>query len=210
MCTPLPRCKTAHAFALPPVVLSEGPICTCVNGPGQCPYPLPMSKNRHLQNRHLAPPEMPVSGELLANLKGHWSMRISMKTRQRGHWSIRNLPEFHMDQWLPNLSESSGLHRHRCKECSSLSRGIPTHSKAFAKEFLHISWSVSLAERILHEFFRFRGKKLLTEKRTEKRTEKHTEERNVFTAFFHRNFPPCSICTSLPSNTFRGRYQSPN
>ena len=55
--TPLPRCKTAHAFALPPVVLSEGPDCICANVPGQCPYPLPMSKNRHLQNRHLAPPE---------------------------------------------------------------------------------------------------------------------------------------------------------
>ena len=33
VCTPLPRCKTAHAFALPPVVLSEGPICICANGP---------------------------------------------------------------------------------------------------------------------------------------------------------------------------------
>ena len=38
-------------------------------------------------------------------------------------------------------------------------------------------------------FFRFRGKKLLTDKCTEKCTEKRTEKRNVFTEFFHRNFP---------------------
>ena len=27
-------------------------------------------------------------GNLLANCKGHWSIGISMNTRQRGHWSI--------------------------------------------------------------------------------------------------------------------------
>ena len=51
---------------------------------------------------------------------GHWSIRISQKTRQNGHWSLRISPELHMDQWLPNLSESSGLHRYQSIECSSL------------------------------------------------------------------------------------------
>ena len=52
-----------------------------------------------------------------------WSIRISLKTRQRDHWSIRVAPFIHTDQWLPNLSESSGLHRHRSIECS-----FPTES----------------------------------------------------------------------------------
>ena len=41
-------------------------------------------------------------------------------TNFQRHWSIRIPPESHMDQWLPNLSESSGLHWHRSIECSSL------------------------------------------------------------------------------------------
>ena len=53
------------------------------------------------------------SGKLLTNFQHHWSIQISLKTRQRGHWSIRISPEIHMDQCLPNLSESSGLHRYR-------------------------------------------------------------------------------------------------
>ena len=57
-------------------------------------------------------------GKLLASFKDHWSIRISLKTRQRSYWSIRISPEIHMDQWLPNLSESSGLHRYRSIECS--------------------------------------------------------------------------------------------
>ena len=36
-------------------------------------------------------------------------------------WSKGFSPEIHMDQWLPNLSESSGPHRHRSIDCSSLS-----------------------------------------------------------------------------------------
>ena len=60
-------------------------------------------------------------GKLFRNFKGHWSIRISLKTRQRGLGPFEFLPEIHMDQWLPNLSESSGLHRHRSTECSSLS-----------------------------------------------------------------------------------------
>ena len=46
----------------------------------------------------------------LRNFQAHWSMRISLKTRPQGDWSIRRSLEIHMDQWLPILSESSGLH----------------------------------------------------------------------------------------------------
>ena len=59
-------------------------------------------------------------GKHLASFKGHWSIRISLKTRQRGHWFIRISPEIHMDQRLPNLSETSGLHWYRSIECFSL------------------------------------------------------------------------------------------
>ena len=52
-------------------------------------------------------------GEVLTNFQGHWSIWIFLKTGQRGHWSIRLSIEIHMDQWLPNLSESSGLYRYR-------------------------------------------------------------------------------------------------
>ena len=52
-------------------------------------------------------------GKPLTNLQRHWSIQSSLKTRQRGHWSIRISSEIHMDQWLPNLPESSGLHRYR-------------------------------------------------------------------------------------------------
>ena len=58
--------------------------------------------------------------KLLANFKGHLSIRIFLKTRQRAIGPYEFPPEIHMDQWLPNLSESSGLHRHRSIECSSL------------------------------------------------------------------------------------------
>ena len=58
----------------------------------------------------------PNQGKLLTNLQGHGSIhRSSLKAR---HQAIG--PEIHMDQWLPNLSESSGLHRHRSIECFSL------------------------------------------------------------------------------------------
>ena len=63
---------------------------------------------------------IPISGKLLTNFQGHWSIRISVKTRQNRGWSIRISPEIHMDQWLSNLSESSGLHRYRSVGCSSL------------------------------------------------------------------------------------------
>ena len=57
-------------------------------------------------------------GRLLTDVQRHWSIRISLKIRRRGHLSIRICPEIHMDQWLPNLSESSGRHWHRSIERS--------------------------------------------------------------------------------------------
>ena len=66
----------------------------------------------------------------LTNFQRHWSIRMSMKTRQRGHWSIRISSEIRMDQWPPNLSESSGLHRHQSIECSSLKCLIKVFSVA--------------------------------------------------------------------------------
>ena len=54
----------------------------------------------------------------------------------------------------------------------------------------------SLAERILREFFRFRGKMLLTEKRTEKRAEKCTERGTMHrkTECCHQSFSPNFRC----------------
>ena len=66
--------------------------------------------------------------KLRTNFQRHWSIRISQKTKQGGNWSTRTSPEIHMDQWLPNLSESSGLHRYRSIECSSLKWGVTTKS----------------------------------------------------------------------------------
>ena len=45
-----------------------------------------------------------------------------LKTRQMGPLVHTKIPEIHVDQWLPNLSESSGLHRvlfseHRPQNC---------------------------------------------------------------------------------------------
>ena len=48
-----------------------------------------------------------------------WRQTLSQNKAPRD-WSIRISPETHMDQCLPNLSESSGLHQHRSIECSSL------------------------------------------------------------------------------------------
>ena len=80
------------------------------------------------------------SEKLLKNFQRHWSTRISLKTRQRGHWSIRISPEIHMDHWLPNLSESSGLHRHRSIECSSLHVGFTKDSPFRNVFFLTFLW----------------------------------------------------------------------
>ena len=44
-------------------------------------------------------------GKVLTNFQRHWSIRISLKTRQKGHRSLQISPEIRMDQWLPNLSE---------------------------------------------------------------------------------------------------------
>ena len=59
-------------------------------------------------------------GELLTNFQGHWSIQIFPENKAPRDWSIRISPEIHMDPWLQNLSESSGLHLHRSIECSSL------------------------------------------------------------------------------------------
>ena len=58
----------------------------------------------------------------------------------------------------------------------------------FAKGSFKRGVFLKIAELILQELFRFRGKKLLTE--TIKRTEKHTEKRTSSTEIF----PKFSVC----------------
>ena len=78
-------------------------------------------------------------GKLWTNFQRHWSVRMSLKRRQRGHWSIRISPEICMDQWLSNLSEfeseSSGVHQHHSIECSSL-KGVPGASRLWGQKSL--------------------------------------------------------------------------
>ena len=54
-----------------------------------------------------------------------------------------------MDQWLPNLSESSGLHRHRSIECSSLLvPKKPSRTKnATESDFRYGEWIRYVAKR---------------------------------------------------------------
>ena len=59
-------------------------------------------------------------GKLLTNFQGHWSIQSSPENKEPRDWPIQISLEIHMDQWRPNLSESSGLHRHRSLDCSSL------------------------------------------------------------------------------------------
>ena len=59
-------------------------------------------------------------GKLLMNLQGHWSMQIFPENKTPRDESIWISLEFHVRQWPPNLSESSGLNRYRSIECSSL------------------------------------------------------------------------------------------
>ena len=63
---------------------------------------------------------VPSRETFLTNFEGHWSLQIIIENKAPRHWSILISPEIHMDQWHPNLSESSGLHRHLSTECSSL------------------------------------------------------------------------------------------
>ena len=56
-------------------------------------------------------------GKHLTNFLGHWYMQIFPENEAQRDWSILDI---HMDQWLPNLPESSGLHRYWSIECSSL------------------------------------------------------------------------------------------
>ena len=63
----------------------------------------------------------PVSGATFDELSGPLvHTHFPEKTRQERDWSIRGSLEIRMDQWLPNLSGSSGLRRCRSIECSSL------------------------------------------------------------------------------------------
>ena len=59
-------------------------------------------------------------GKLWTNFQGHWSRQIFPGSKAPRNWSIRISPEIHIDQWLRNLSESSGLHRYRSMKCSSV------------------------------------------------------------------------------------------
>ena len=58
--------------------------------------------------------------KFLKSFQGIGPHRYSLKKKRKGlvHTSVI---EIQMDQWLPNLCESSGLHRYRSIECSSLS-----------------------------------------------------------------------------------------
>ena len=71
-------------------------------------------------------------GQLLANFQRHWSIQIFPENKPPGDWSIQISPEIHMDQWLPNLPESSGLNRHRSIECSSLFK-LPLKSQSHSQ-----------------------------------------------------------------------------
>ena len=52
-----------------------------------------------------------VSRKLSTNFQRHRPILILPENKAPRDWSIRMSPEIHMDQWLPNLSESSGLLR---------------------------------------------------------------------------------------------------
>ena len=81
---------------------------------------------------------MPVSGETFGEL----SMKFSaigpyefLGKQGEGAISPCEFPsETHLDQWLPNLSESSGLHRHRSIECSFL-KWYPRGQEAIKDHF---------------------------------------------------------------------------
>ena len=65
-------------------------------------------------------PPLPVSGETLDELSASLVHTDFPENKAPRDWSIRISPEIHMDQWLPNPSESSVLDRHRPIACSSL------------------------------------------------------------------------------------------
>ena len=77
-------------------------------------------------------------GESCDNFHGHWSIQISPENKAPRDWSTWISPEIGMDQWLPNLSESSGQHRHWSIDCSSLYFGTPKHLNGPQKS---IKWS---------------------------------------------------------------------
>ena len=63
---------------------------------------------------------IPVWGETLDKLSGTLVVhtQILLESKHAGIGPRKNIPEIHMNQWRPNLSESSGLQRHRSIECS--------------------------------------------------------------------------------------------
>ena len=63
---------------------------------------------------------MPVSRETFDELSGQFVHTDFPWKQTPRDWSIRRSLEIHMDQWLPNLYESSSLHRERSIESSSL------------------------------------------------------------------------------------------
>ena len=58
-------------------------------------------------------------GKPLTNFQRHWSIQILSESKAPRDWSTRVSPEIPLDQWLPDLFGSPGLHRHRSIECSS-------------------------------------------------------------------------------------------
>ena len=51
--------------------------------------------------------------KLLMNFQGHWSIQIVPENKAPRDLSIWISLEIHIDQWFPNLCESSGLHQYR-------------------------------------------------------------------------------------------------
>ena len=72
--------------------------------------------------------------------QGHWPIQIFPEKTAPRDWSIRISPAIYIDQWLPNVSESSGLHRHRSIECSSLFSPQMVGVKKFGTNFLGGIW----------------------------------------------------------------------
>ena len=59
-------------------------------------------------------------GKFLTNFQGHWSIQIFDENKALRGRSIHVSPELQMDYWHQKLSESSGLHRYRSINYSSL------------------------------------------------------------------------------------------
>ena len=69
---------------------------------------------------------MPVSGETFDEFSGPLVHTDFAENKAPSDWYIWMSPEIYMYQWLPNLSNSFGLHRHWPMKCSSL--GFNNHA----------------------------------------------------------------------------------